>query len=140
MGRIKANEPCPCGSGQKYKRCCGPLHRGHPSPTPNAVMRARYCAYAIGLVEYIIRTTDPTGPMWQTDKDRWRADIEDFCRNTEFIGLTLSEITVNADHAYVQFSAQISQNGVRTVMTERSSFSLTMGEWRYVSGVHPDHI
>jgi hypothetical protein len=20
--KISANEPCPCGSGQKYKRCC----------------------------------------------------------------------------------------------------------------------
>merc|ERR1711957_982027 len=21
-GRVKPNEPCPCGSGQKYKKCC----------------------------------------------------------------------------------------------------------------------
>jgi uncharacterized protein YecA (UPF0149 family) len=21
--RIGRNEPCPCGSGKKYKRCCG---------------------------------------------------------------------------------------------------------------------
>lgn len=24
MGRIGRNAPCPCGSGKKYKRCCGP--------------------------------------------------------------------------------------------------------------------
>jgi len=23
QGRIGRNEPCPCGSGKKYKRCCG---------------------------------------------------------------------------------------------------------------------
>jgi uncharacterized protein len=23
-GKIGRNDPCPCGSGQKYKRCCGP--------------------------------------------------------------------------------------------------------------------
>ena len=21
-GKIKSNEPCPCGSGKKYKKCC----------------------------------------------------------------------------------------------------------------------
>lgn len=21
--KIRRNEPCPCGSGEKYKRCCG---------------------------------------------------------------------------------------------------------------------
>ena len=24
-GKIGRNEPCPCGSGKKYKRCCGGL-------------------------------------------------------------------------------------------------------------------
>ena len=23
--KVKRNEPCPCGSGKKYKRCCGAL-------------------------------------------------------------------------------------------------------------------
>jgi hypothetical protein len=30
--RVGRNEPCPCGSGKKYKRCCGaflPQHLGH---------------------------------------------------------------------------------------------------------------
>jgi SEC-C motif len=30
-GKIGRNEPCPCGSGKKYKRCCGAFH-----PTPSA--------------------------------------------------------------------------------------------------------
>jgi hypothetical protein len=29
--KIGRNQPCPCGSGQKYKRCCGnPLNKGKP--------------------------------------------------------------------------------------------------------------
>jgi len=24
--KIKRNDPCPCGSGKKYKKCCGQLH------------------------------------------------------------------------------------------------------------------
>ncbi|MGH6777570.1 MAG: SEC-C metal-binding domain-containing protein, partial [Bradyrhizobium sp.] len=23
QGKVGRNDPCPCGSGQKYKRCCG---------------------------------------------------------------------------------------------------------------------
>ena len=23
--KVKRNEPCPCGSGKKYKKCCGKL-------------------------------------------------------------------------------------------------------------------
>jgi len=23
-GRVGRNDPCPCGSGRKYKKCCGP--------------------------------------------------------------------------------------------------------------------
>lgn len=30
------NAPCPCGSGKKYKRCCGaPCGKGGPSPIGN---------------------------------------------------------------------------------------------------------
>ena len=25
-GESRRNAPCPCGSGQKYKHCCGKLH------------------------------------------------------------------------------------------------------------------
>lgn len=34
------NDPCPCGSGRKYKRCCGaqerPAKQAMPSPAPSA--------------------------------------------------------------------------------------------------------
>ncbi len=30
MSKIGRNEPCPCGSGKKYKRCC--VRRGEPTP------------------------------------------------------------------------------------------------------------
>ena len=25
INKVKRNEPCPCGSGKKYKKCCGRL-------------------------------------------------------------------------------------------------------------------
>lgn len=32
--KIGRNDPCPCGSGKKYKKCCGsPSHKSRPQPT-----------------------------------------------------------------------------------------------------------
>src|SRR6185437_7406931 len=33
MAKIGRNEPCPCGSGKKYKRCCQVLAASPPTPT-----------------------------------------------------------------------------------------------------------
>ena len=30
LAKIGRNTPCPCGSGQKYKRCCGSIGKGRP--------------------------------------------------------------------------------------------------------------
>lgn len=31
MAKIGRNDPCPCGSGKKYKRCCGSLDQAEPA-------------------------------------------------------------------------------------------------------------
>lgn len=45
----KATEPCPCGSGLGYMKCCGKLHKdpqAYADATAEQVVRARYSAYA----------------------------------------------------------------------------------------------
>lgn len=49
---------CPCGS-DPLDDCCGRYHQGHPAPTAEALMRSRYSAYALGLVDYLRDTTLP---------------------------------------------------------------------------------
>jgi tetratricopeptide (TPR) repeat protein len=39
MAKIGRNDPCPCGSGQKYKRCC--LARDEAAAAERAAARAR---------------------------------------------------------------------------------------------------
>lgn len=51
---LLATSPCPCGSGRTYSTCCEPLHRGAPAATPEALMRSRYSAYALGLDAYVL--------------------------------------------------------------------------------------
>lgn len=50
---------CPCGSGRPLPDCCGRFHAGVAAPTAEALMRSRYSAYALGLVDYLRDTTLP---------------------------------------------------------------------------------
>ena len=53
---------CPCGSGDDYAACCGRLHAGAPAPTAEALMRARYSAFAVGNLGYLLGTYHSVEP------------------------------------------------------------------------------
>ncbi len=64
MGKKKAanmplaEQPCPCGSGLTYGKCCEPLHEGEPAASPEALMRSRYTAYALRLDGFVLASWD----------------------------------------------------------------------------------
>ena len=64
---------CRCHSRRAYKRCCEPLHQGRPAATPEALMRSRYTAYAMGLVDYVMDTTAAGSPHRVSDRAAWAA-------------------------------------------------------------------
>jgi hypothetical protein len=37
MSKINRNDPCPCGSGKKYKKCCGPKEEQTRKPRIHAL-------------------------------------------------------------------------------------------------------
>lgn len=122
---------CPCHSGEDYAVCCQPHHAGLPASTPAALMRSRYAAYALGLVDYIVATTDPAGPQWVADATAWRTSILTFSRGTRFEALEL--LSASADH--VVFRAGLRQGGRDASFVEDSRFTRVNGRWCYHSGV-----
>ena len=56
----KAPHLCPCGSDLPYANCCQPWHGGQAAPTPEALMRSRYSAYVLGLLDYLLATWHPS--------------------------------------------------------------------------------
>jgi len=94
-------------------------------------MRSRFSAYAVGDVEYIVATTHPGGPHFGFDPVRWRAGIREFCEQTEFAGLAV------LDHGedFVMFRASLVQEGRDASFTERSTFRMLDGAWKYFDGV-----
>ena len=131
MAKPSPNAPCPCGGGRKYKKCCRVFHQGAPAPSPTLLMKSRYTAYALGVADYIIRTTDPGGPHWQLDRAAWRAELDQFTAMTTFDGVEVVSNSPGLEEATVTFRVTLVQRGADASFTERSRFVQIDGRWLY---------
>lgn len=95
--------PCPCGSTLSYADCCAPLHMGQKiADTAEQLMRARYAAFVLQHVEYIVATTAPfQQPLLNTQA------ISDWAQQTDWAGLAVINHTpkIGKRHAQVEFKA-----------------------------------
>lgn len=129
--KYSLNSPCPCHSGKKYKQCCQPYHKGILPANAMLLMRSRYSAYALGLVEYIISTTHPNNPDVSIALSDWQKAIRDFAQTTYLRGLKIIEFIDGKEEAFVTFEATLSDG----TMKEKSRFLKVEGRWLYESGV-----
>ena len=128
---------CPCYSGKSYSACCQPYHKGKAPPTAGALMRSRYAAYAMGKVNYIMRTTHPNGRRGKTDKEAWRQSLKQFCQITGFMGLQIfAEETLSEYRATVTFRAILIQDGRDASFAECSLFEKKNGRWMYLEQIN----
>ena len=93
-------------------------------------MRSRYSAYALGLIDYILRTTHPQNRDAARPEAERRREIEDFCKTTSFKDLKI----LDAQESTVTFTAFLSQNGKDFSFTEKSTFEKVHGNWLYLKG------
>lgn len=133
--KTQPDAACPCDSGQSYKNCCQPLHKGSKAPSPEALMRSRYSAYVLHLTAYIIKTTHPDGTRYQVDQARWTREIEEFSQNTRFARLQI----LAAHEDMVTFRATLFANEREVSFTEVSIFRQHNGQWKYYSGTRLEH-
>ena len=127
---------CPCCSGKKYEDCCKILHEGGYPDNALSLMRSRYCAYALHLPEYIIRTTHPQNPHYKQNHAQWTREILDFAENTRFQKLEILEFVDGAKEAYVTFKAHLVQNHAKADLVEKSHFEKVGKQWLYKDGIH----
>jgi SEC-C motif domain protein len=117
---------CPCCTGLDYDECCKPYHMGSAAPTALALMRSRYSAYALGLVDYIIQTTHPKNMRKKTADE-----IRRFSKDTQFVKLEIEGFGED----WVAFAAHLMQEGHPVLLKEKSRFAKLDGKWLYLSGV-----
>lgn len=132
--KISANATCPCHSGEKYKKCCHPYHKGVNASDALKLMRSRYSAFSLDLAEYIIRTTHPDNPDYTGEREKWSQSIHAFSRANDFKGLKILAFSDGESVAYVTFEA-IFQDGS---FTEKSQFFKVEEAWLYKSGEFTD--
>ncbi|KRD17011.1 hypothetical protein ASE48_26370 [Mycobacterium sp. Root265] len=121
--------PCPCGSGQAYRDCCGPLHDGTVvAGTAEALMRSRFSAFARGRADYLLSSWHPgTRPA--------RLDLDDQITWRRLQIVDTEAGGADDDTGIVEFRAEYLQDGKRHILHERSRFRRGRdGSWRYVDG------
>ena len=127
--------PCPCHSNLSFESCCGPILKGTPAPTAEALMRSRYSAYALKDADYLHRTTHSS-----TRKAHPVKEIEKWAKRTNWLKLEIlrTEKGSNEDTTgVVEFKAYFTEKDHRIqVLHEVSAFVKEEGEWYYVNGEH----
>lgn len=122
---------CPCGTGAPYAECCMPVHQGRPALTAEQLMRSRYSAYTLGLVDYLVTTTLPSQ---QAQLDR--AAMTDWSQSSTWLGLTVEKIhstEAASNQAQVTFTARwMDAQGHRHSHRERSDFVRMHERWYFV--------
>jgi len=125
--KLLTGKPCPCDSGQSYADCCGPWHAGFktgvPAPTPEALMRSRYSAYGLGLIEYLLATWHPSTSPGELELSP-----------VKWLGLEVRHAEQAGDAGVVEFVARCRDSNGAQRMHETSRFVRQDGRWYYIDG------
>ncbi|WP_024955154.1 YchJ family protein [Sulfurospirillum arcachonense] len=122
------NSKCPCGSGEKYKKCCNPYHKGKIAQSALLLMKSRYSAFVYNEYKYIINTTH------STTRDTNIEAVKNFSKQTKFENLQIIHFEENENEAYVTFKATLFSNSQDISFTEKSKFLKENNKWYYVNG------
>lgn len=123
---MPASLTCPCGSAASYAQCCGRLHDGAAALTPEALMRSRYSAFALGRADYLLAS-------WHASTRPAELDLTP--PQPKWIGLKIiATAQTDARHGSVHFVARYRTGGRAQRLEEFSRFVLENGRWYYVDG------
>ena len=121
---------CPCGSGNLLDNCCGRYHAGTPAPCAEALMRSRYSAYVLGLVDYLL---DTTLPIQKSSLDR--ESISQWSAQSTWLGLEVESAELlggKPEHAFVTFIARWHDAAGEHSHRERSAFVQHQERWYFI--------
>lgn len=133
--KFTVNSPCPCGSGNKYKKCCQPFHKGKLPQSALELMKSRYSAFALSDIKYIINTTHKENQDFTKDTEKWSKDIENFSNSCQFKKLEILDTSNDENRAFVSFKATLFCNNKDCSFSEKSKFLKENGKWFYFNGV-----
>ncbi|MFT0211058.1 YchJ family protein [Pseudomonas sp. F1_0610] len=119
---------CRCNSEKPYAQCCKPYHLGELAPDAEKLMRSRYCAFAIGDIAYLVRTTVPNQQrlLDQTAMYLWSTQ-------SQWLGLQVIDYQAYTnDRSRVEFIAKWQDKNGEHSHHECSEFVLRDGAWYFL--------
>ncbi|TDR77659.1 YchJ family metal-binding protein [Photobacterium lutimaris] len=129
---------CPCGSQRPLAECCQPIHQNPSLAThPEQLMRSRYSAHVLGLVDYVVATYHPS-----CEAEEHREAIAESVAS-QWLGLEVinSEIATESE-GFVEFKAFYQDGDEQYCLHERSRFLKEtvngQQQWFYIDGEYPE--
>jgi SEC-C motif-containing protein len=128
---------CPCGSGNPFASCCGPVLAGkQAAASAEMLLRARYTAFTRVDMKYIERT-HASQTRGQLDLD----GMQQWARSAEWQRLEILHIengeTGDTD-TEIEFKAHYRLHGKDCVLHEIGEFAFKQNQWFYVDGRLPE--
>lgn len=126
----KTTSFCPCQSGKHYDECCHLLHSSQKiAETAEMLMRSRYAAFSLHLIDYIVKTTVPS-QQHLLDQHALLA----WATNTQWIKLKIcNTMLLDKIHSAVEFQAFFIANEKEQVHHEKSLFVKIKGQWFFAN-------
>lgn len=125
---------CPCSSGKDYAACCEPIvTQRTKAATAEQLMRSRYSAYALGVVDWIVDSQSPDGRRFVD-----RAATEQWSKRSTWHRLEILETKDGGPddaEGFVDFKAHYTLGGEDIVHHEIASFRRIDGDWYFVDGI-----
>jgi len=121
---------CPCGSGKAFDACCSPVIAGQvKAAAPEALMRARYSAFATGSTEFL---TESLHPDHRHDHDA--AATKRWAEKSDWLGLEIVHAEAGDEEGVVEFIATFKEKGIVRRHHEKSRFKKEGDHWYFVDG------
>ncbi|WP_050906189.1 YchJ family protein, partial [Vibrio campbellii] len=101
---------------------------------PEQLMRSRYSAHVLGLVDYVVNTYHPSCNAEEQREGITQSIDSDWCK----LEVLKAEASSNENEGFVEFNAYFNEDGKRYCMAERSRFVKEDGLWYYIDGTFPE--
>ncbi len=124
---------CPCGNPNPYEQCCEPYHKGtKQADTAEALMRARYSAFAKADVDYILSTVNP-----DSREENDRESTHAWASKSEWLGFELLDVQdggADDEAGKIEFNARYRISGNEYCHHEVATFEKVDGKWFFMEG------
>ena len=123
---------CLCGTGRDFEKCCAPLIAGAAPETAEALLRARYTAFAMGNTDFLVNTLVP-----EMRESFDVIEAENIAADAQWQGLEIRTITggaVEDDTGSIECVASFKLYDQQRVHHELAQFRREQGRWMCAGG------